>query len=402
MECKAVMEQKNAKGKTCWRPAKENGYCGIHQKQFIIDTELQNNKKKCLTHRCIEFLEINSTEKYCNKCIENKKKIIKDLCEAIIDQGPNKGNKCDKSKTINSKFCGKHHQRYTLIQEAQSKNLRICDDGKRACKNYTEDGKLLCNICLEKCREYDNNQYNKRKQNKECCIICGINIEKYIIGTNEKEIQKCEKCYKQMKDVESRRIREERNYNEERKNNIDKHYREYKKGAIVRNLWFELSLEEFQELVNLPCFYCNSYNSNEAIGIDRLYSDIGYCIKNCVSCCKTCNMMKNDMDPLDFVNHIGKIANKELDLKEKVKNKLLNENDINLLKEIHKSYARNSTILKFVKTNTIEEYIKYCIIDKRTENYIDKIRGLKNISNKSDIVIRNTIKNIFKGDHETL
>jgi hypothetical protein len=29
MECKAVMEQKDAKGKKCWRPAKENGYCGI-------------------------------------------------------------------------------------------------------------------------------------------------------------------------------------------------------------------------------------------------------------------------------------------------------------------------------------------------------------------------------------
>jgi hypothetical protein len=60
-------------------------------------------------------------------------------CKAIIDQGPNKGNQCNRSKLNNSNYCGKHNKRYTIINEAKTKNLRICDDGKRSCKNYTEN-----------------------------------------------------------------------------------------------------------------------------------------------------------------------------------------------------------------------------------------------------------------------
>jgi uncharacterized protein (DUF1499 family) len=392
MECNAIMKQKDAKGKKCWRPAKENGYCGIHQKQVIL---LENdNKRKCKTYRCIQFLELDSTDQYCNICIE--KKNAKKGCEATIDQGLNKGNVCNKKLLKDSNYCGKHHERYTLINEARNNSLRICDDGKRSCKNYTEDGKLLCNTCLQKCREYDNNQYNERKKDKSRCITCGVNIEQYIIGGNEKEIQKCEKCYKQLKEIECKRIREERNYNQERKKNIDKHYREYKIGAIVRNIWFELNMEEFKSIVAQPCFYCNTFNINESLGIDRIYSDLGYCIQNCVSCCSVCNMMKNDMDPLDFINHIEKIANTTIDLRHKLNNKLLQENEINYLKNSHKSYVRKSTLLKFVKSNKLDEYIQDCIIEKRSEEYINKIKDLKNISNKSDIIKRNSIKNIFK------
>lgn len=393
-ECKAIMEQKNAKGKKCWRPAKENGYCGIHQKHTLIEIEMQNNKKKCSTYRCIQFLEPNSTEKYCKLCIENKNQNVKKGCNAIIDQGPNKGNICNRKILENSKYCGKHHARYILLDTAKEHNARVCDDGKRSCKNYTENGRLLCNDCLEKCREYDNNQYNERKK-KNVCVTCGLNLESYIVGDSEKEIQKCEKCYKQMKEVESKRIREERNYNEERKRNISKHYNEYKKGAILRNLWFELNIEEFKSLVNQPCFYCNTYNKNESIGIDRIYSDLGYCIQNCVSCCRICNMMKSDMTPNEFIERIEKIANVKIALRDKINNKLLSDMNIQSLKELHKSYVRASIILKYVKTETIDKYIDYCVNEKRSSTYIKKIKNLKNISTESNIKIRDTIKNIF-------
>jgi late competence protein required for DNA uptake (superfamily II DNA/RNA helicase) len=75
--CKAIMEQKDAKGKKCWRPPKENGYCGIHQKQSLIQNEIELKKRKCKTYRCIEFLNPESTDMYCKLCITIKESTSK-------------------------------------------------------------------------------------------------------------------------------------------------------------------------------------------------------------------------------------------------------------------------------------------------------------------------------------
>lgn len=42
-------------------------------------------------------------------------------------------------------------------------------------------------------------------------------------------------------------------------------------------------------------------------GIDRLDSNIGYNIENCVTCCKQCNIMKNVWSEKDFLNKIKEI-----------------------------------------------------------------------------------------------
>ena len=165
ISCKAVMEQKDAKGKQCWRPPKENGFCGIHQKHVLIQTQLTQNKRKCLTYRCIHFLEQESDDKYCESCKEQKREVLQTvkLCKALIDQGPTKGAQCSRKAKSSSDYCGKHIERQTLLLEAKQHNLRICDDGKRACKQNTNDGKLLCEDCLKKCREYDNEYHQLRK-----------------------------------------------------------------------------------------------------------------------------------------------------------------------------------------------------------------------------------------------
>lgn len=396
VQCKAVMEQKGAKGTQCWRPPQDNGYCRIHQKQALAEVEKSKGKRKCKTYRCIQYLDESYDKLYCTLCIETKTNTEKKLCKASIDQGPNKGKQCSKQSLENSDYCGKHNERYILIDLAKKENKRVCDDGKRVCTNFTQGNKLLCEDCLGKCREYDNTRYTTRKETDNICITCGIEITNYLIGENEKKIKRCEACYKKMKDVESRRIREERNYNEERKKNINKHYNEYKKGAAIRNIWFELSLDEFKLLVEQPCFYCNTYNENEAMGIDRLYSNLGYCAKNCVSCCTICNMMKSDLDPIIFVSHIEKISNTKIKIHEKLKTILPNEMEREEMKNNHMSYVRLNDILNYVKKGDLEEYIKICIQDSRDKIFIDKIRGLKDMETESKIKIREVINSIFK------
>jgi hypothetical protein len=89
-----------------------------------------------------------------------------------------------------------------------------------------------------------------------------------------------------------------------------------------RGLGCTLSGEEILSLVKSKCHYCGSKNSNHFKykqpnfeynfyynGIDRIDSSIGYIQGNVVSCCKTCNIAKMDMNYNDFINHIKKIYN---------------------------------------------------------------------------------------------
>ena len=101
-------------------------------------------------------------------------------------------------------------------------------------------------------------------------------------------------------------------------------YEKYQYSAKTRNIDFNLSKEEHLEIIKQNCYYCGSepelkqphkgkgkyvgvpvpYN-----GIDRIDSNVGYEVNNCVSCCTKCNYMKSDMDVSLFQEHILKIAN---------------------------------------------------------------------------------------------
>jgi hypothetical protein len=81
----------------------------------------------------------------------------------------------------------------------------------------------------------------------------------------------------------------------------------YKKDASSRGYSFELTKEQFNDIVIKPCFYCSStkeskqmYNNWGLIyytGIDRVDNTKGYIIENCVPCCKQCNIKKKAITP---------------------------------------------------------------------------------------------------------
>ena len=82
-------------------------------------------------------------------------------------------------------------------------------------------------------------------------------------------------------------------------------YRTTKYSAKKRNYEFNLSLNEFKDIVSKSCIYCNE--NKKRIGIDRIDNFIGYTKENSVSCCKNCNMMKKDLSKKEFLSHIEKI-----------------------------------------------------------------------------------------------
>jgi hypothetical protein len=101
-------------------------------------------------------------------------------------------------------------------------------------------------------------------------------------------------------------------------------WRVYKKDGIT--------FEEFFELSQQPCYYCNSKPSNKHNvglsslrrgfninplqitdgyfiynGLDRIDSSKLHTIDNVVTCCYKCNWMKSDLSLSDFVQHINRI-----------------------------------------------------------------------------------------------
>lgn len=103
-------------------------------------------------------------------------------------------------------------------------------------------------------------------------------------------------------------------------NSIEYYYNNYKSGATRYNRVWELTLQQFEELVVKECTYCgntgDNYIGNKSVtnfktycGIDRIDNKIGYTKENCTTCCKYCNWMKRDMNVKEFLDRCKLICN---------------------------------------------------------------------------------------------
>jgi hypothetical protein len=367
--CLAVIEQGAKKGTRCIRPPLgTGGFCGKHQKQLVLKKGEAVNKKKCFKFRCINMIDKNKT--YCDICEGEKAEIKKTLklCIATIQQHDNKGKQCDKV-AVNGDYCGKHFERNTMIEMAKKNEERICDDGTRSCKNITKDNKLKCEACLIKTREKENDEYNTRKLTPDMCLGCGKKIEEQVLGFRKEIIKRCKECYEILKATEEKRNRTERDYNREKKLNITRYFDEYIRGAVKRNLLFDLSLEQFENIVSSHCTYCNSFDKDKVIGIDRINSNKGYSLDNVTPCCSVCNIMKNNLTTEEFFSKISTIYKHCIDNKS-------HEAIVDSLIEEATSYIRPRKILEFYKTGKMNEYYKLCESDSRSPLFLEKIQEL--------------------------
>jgi hypothetical protein len=147
-------------------------------------------------------------------------------------------------------------------------------------------------------------------------------------------------------------------------------YSQYKNSAIKRNITFELSKEEFINIISEKCSYCGVhgltfYKTLGAGGIDRVNSNLGYNLSNCVSCCGMCNKMKLDYTKEKFLQQCVKITDNQ-------KNKF-KKNDIDETKNIkHTSNERTKKYIENQKKKIGEEEYK-----KNNTEYMKKYRESK-------------------------
>ncbi len=135
----------------------------------------------------------------------------------------------------------------------------------------------------------------------------------------------------------------------------------YNSHARHRNLTFELTKDEFKNFTKQNCYYCGvepkqiqtSLGMNgEYIynGVDRIDSNLGYNMGNCVACCGRCNEAKMSENQTDFINWIEKVY----------KNLLLN----NIIKRrtMHKKLLLSILLLVFLGF-TISMSLYYSVPD---------------------------------------
>lgn len=79
-------------------------------------------------------------------------------------------------------------------------------------------------------------------------------------------------------------------------------YKGYAWGAKKRSQEFLLSFEEYSKISSSACVYCGDQSGRN--GIDRKNNSLGYTVKNSVSCCSKCNLMKRDYTEKEFLDHI--------------------------------------------------------------------------------------------------
>lgn len=99
-------------------------------------------------------------------------------------------------------------------------------------------------------------------------------------------------------------------------------YRAYIKGAKIRNLSFELSLDSFLKLTSSECAYCGAKPCRVSIrkrtngpwiynGIDRVDNTLGYIPGNMVPCCYRCNSAKQNHTLANFFDWIHRIYSRK-------------------------------------------------------------------------------------------
>jgi hypothetical protein len=92
-------------------------------------------------------------------------------------------------------------------------------------------------------------------------------------------------------------------------------YKSYRKRALDKSLPFELTLIQFNKLIQSTCVYCGTKAEDNKRsgkvnfnGVDRIDNKKGYTINNSGACCSMCNYMKASYTVKAFLAHTRKIS----------------------------------------------------------------------------------------------
>lgn len=340
----------------------DNIFCKKHiLDQFVIDAE-KAGKKVCANYRrkCRTLLEKNYEKSRCEKCLasdrkkdtkrraDKKEKAIKnttDTHQSCLDCG----DMCEKKDFVNkdkiSTFCSHCREKRlnyerrrikndTMTNQQQIRYMRHNSLRRNLNYNLSDEFSLrLLSLPCHYCNKYysnvnfygetyskmgidriDNNGHYTEDNVVTACFVC--NRMKHM-STYEDFFKYCYNIFE--------------NFGSE--NDWDGTIKVAKSSLKVhkaecarRHIKTQLTKEDIINITSKRCYYCDSKNKKNQIGIDRVDSVIGYTKANkLVACCGICNDMKVDTNIdvfynniLDILLHKGMINKETYDAKHKI------------------------------------------------------------------------------------
>lgn len=395
------------KSKDCKYEEGENGYCGKHDREYIVKQINQDETRKICRnfmhrYKCRSILDVDYAFSTCENCREKYREEDKKKREMIKlenrDRLKNKKDlKCIKCKKefIKEFFTNKKGKigdkcQDCLKNQYEYDNLRLSKSERQGIKNNiseirnraktsnreinltdTEIINLICNPCVycgvlthpENLKanngidRVDNNKGYIRGNVVSACWDC--NRMKHALEL--KKFYKC--CSNIIKYFGSTNLIGDKRIGHRNLSQV-----KYD-AEVKRHIDFDLTKEEYLEIVKYKCYYCDSTNYH-TVGPDRIDSNIGYRKDNLVSACWTCNRMKGRFSVVDFKSHVQKILNYK-------------EQNIKIIRDINK-------IPKEISTEWIISKINDFILSSKKEirrNQIQNHIGVKKFSNENKYYI---------------
>jgi hypothetical protein len=281
----------------------ENAYCGLHQVCLFVDETMSLGKKLCRNYvrGCRAQLDAEYECVRCLACLEKEREHDKAKRSVVSTEIVDGRKQC-------SVCCGfKPVEDYIGINNQETKTCSHCRDDFRK-QNEKRD--------KEHVRELDRKNSKKPERvatknewidnNYEKVALRWMNYRQRQIEGNgvEEFLKKSAETMMNWRDNNPEKVKE---MNEGRVQNLHYKYEEYRRKSENYRQSFEMTYEEFESLVKMPCYYCGIIQDKGFNGVDRQDQQIGYTIINSVSCCRMCNFMKGAVDNITFLQRVEHI-----------------------------------------------------------------------------------------------
>jgi len=286
-----------------FKRSEENKYCQKHQICIFVDDTVAMGKKICKQYvrGCRTQLDLDYQYTRCQSCLEKEREQERNRREKAKNN-----NKTDTHQTCSTCCQDLESSLFVGINGGNTKTCKNCRESNRIQdqkRDKEHRNKLAC-IASNKPERIAKKADWKEEHYEKVVMYCMNHRQRRIDEDINEYLERNAQCAKQWRKNNPDKVQIN---NQNKINNINLQYGVYSRCAGDKNLDFEISQEEFNKIVKEPCHYCNIIQERGFNGVDRLDSNIGYVLDNCVSCCKICNYMKCSL-PVDvFLKRIEHI-----------------------------------------------------------------------------------------------
>tara|TARA_B110000285_G_scaffold46692_1_gene52469 strand:+ start:1126 stop:2904 length:1779 start_codon:yes stop_codon:yes gene_type:complete len=333
-----------------FKRSKENIYCNKHQLCIFVDETVAMNKKVCKQYirGCRSQLDLDYQYSRCQSCLEkdreqDKNRRVNAMASKKTDTHQTCSTCCKEFE--NSLFIG--------VNDGSTKTCKICRDANRIQdqKRDKEHCNELHRIADKKPERIAKKAEWKEANYEKIAMYCMNHRQRKIDEDIDEYLKRNAQNAKQWRDNNPDKVSM---INQNKINNINLQYGVYLRSARDKNLDFEILQEDFNKLVKEPCHYCDVIQERGFNGIDRLGSNIGYIVDNCVSCCSTCNYMKCSLSVDVFLKRIEHI----LSYNNKIKGRYFPEEYSSYSAASYNEYKRRADNKSLLFEITNDEYVE--------------------------------------------